>query len=98
MFGSIFNMKPRPGQEANIAAHFRRWERERRPAAGGTVGGYIFRPKSVHGELVGVAVFDSEDSYRRNADDPEQDLWYRELREMLECDPEWNDGDVLVAL
>ena len=98
MFGSIFNMKPRPGQEANIAAHFRRWERERRPAAGGAVGGYIFRPKSVPDELVGVAVFDSEDSYRRNADDPAQDRWYRELREMLEADPKWNDGDVLVAL
>ena len=98
MFGSIYRMKPRPGQEANIAAHFRRWERERRPATGGAVGGYLFRPKSNPAELIGVAVFDSEDSYMKNANDPMQDQWFRDLRQMLEGDPEWNDGDVLVAV
>jgi hypothetical protein len=98
MFGSIYKMKPLPGEEANIAAHFRRWERERRPVVGGAVSGYLFRPKTVSGELIGVAVFDSEVSYRRNADDPAQGRWYGELRQMLETDPEWNDGDVLVAL
>ena len=50
------------------------------------------------GELIGVAVFDSESSYRKNADDPKQDEWYRDLRQMLEADPEWSDGDVLVAM
>lgn len=98
MFGSIYRMKPLPGQEANIAAHYRRWERERRPAVGGAVGGYLFRPKAGAGELIGVAVFDSEDSYLKNADDPKQDEWYRDLRQMLESDPEWSDGDILVAL
>jgi hypothetical protein len=98
MFGSIYLMKPRAGQEANIAAHFRRWEKERRPAVGGAIGGYLFRPKARPAELVGVAVFDSENSYRRNADDPAQDKWYRDLRDMLESDPEWTDGDILVAL
>jgi len=98
MFGSIYRMTPKPGQEANIAAHFRRWEKERRPEVGGAVGGYLFRPKGTTTELIGVAVFDSESSYRRNADDPAQNVWYRDLRQMLEADPEWNDGDVLVAL
>jgi hypothetical protein len=91
-------MKPRPGQEASIAAHFRRWDRERRPNAGGAVATYLFRPTNTSDQLVGVAVFDSEESYRKNANDPAQDRWYRDLREMLESDPEWDDGDVLVAL
>jgi hypothetical protein len=98
MYGSIYRMKPRPYQESNIAAHFRRWERERRPAVGGAVSGYLFRPKSGPGELIGVAVFDSEGNYRKNADDPAQAQWFSELRAMLEADPEWNDGDILVAL
>lgn len=98
MFGSIYSMKPLPGQEANIAAHFRRWERERRPAVGGAVGGYVLRPRGKPDELIGVAVFDSEDSYTKNANDPAQNQWYLGLRAMLEADPEWNDGDVLVAL
>ncbi len=98
MFGSIYRMHPKPGEESNIAAHFRRWERDRRPAAGGTVAGYLFRPKARPHELIGFAVFDSESSYRTNAGAPAQDQWYRDLRQMLEADPEWNDGDILVAL
>jgi hypothetical protein len=98
MYGSVYRMKAIPGQEANIAAHFRRWERERRPTVGGAVGGYLFRPRAGADELIGVAVFDSENSYRKNADDPKQDEWYQDLRQMLEADPEWNDGDVLVAM
>jgi hypothetical protein len=98
MFGSIFTMRPRDGQEGNIAAHFRRWERERRPAVEGAVGSYLFRSRKDPGELIGVAVFDSEGSYRKNADNDAQGEWYGELRQMLQADPEWNDGDVLVAL
>jgi hypothetical protein len=91
-------MRPLPGQEGNIEAHFRKWEKERRPSAGGAVGGYLLRPRAAGADLLGVAVFDSEESYAKNANDPAQDAWYRELRAMLEGDPEWNDGDVLVAL
>ena len=98
MFGSIYRMHPKPGQEMRIADHFRRWERERRPAVRGTVAGYLFRPKSAPRELIGFAVFDSEANYWKNAGDPAQDEWYRDLRQMLESDPEWNDGDILVAL
>ena len=97
MFGTIFHMKPRPGMEKAIEDLFHREEEERGKPTG-AVAAYLFRPKSRPGELVGVAVFDSEASYRKNADDPEQDRWYRQLRDLLESDPEWNDGDVLMAL
>ena len=98
MFGTVYQMRPRAGQEQAVAEHLRRWERERRPNIDGAVAGYLFRSKGRPEMLVGVAVFDSEASYRRNADDPAQDLWYRQLRELLETDPEWDDGDVLVAI
>jgi hypothetical protein len=98
MFGTIYRMRPKSGQELAVAEHLRRWDRERRPQIHGAVAGYLFKSRMGDGELLGVAVFDSEASYRRNADDPGQDQWYRQLREMLETDPEWNDGDVLVAI
>jgi hypothetical protein len=98
MFGTIYRMRPKPDQTGRIADHFRRWERERRPVVDGMVSGFLFRPKADSRDLIGVAVFDSEASFRRNADDPDQDRWYRSLREMLDADPEWNDGDVLVAI
>jgi quinol monooxygenase YgiN len=97
MFGTIFHMKPRPGTEKAIEDLFRREEKERsRPA--GAIAAYLFRSRSRPGELAGVAVFESEASYRKNAEDPDQDRWYRQLRELLEADPEWDDGDVLMAI
>jgi quinol monooxygenase YgiN len=98
MFGTIYRMRPRAGQEQAIAEHLRRWEREQRPNVAGAVAGYLFRSKDQPSVLVGVSVFDSEASYRKNAEDPAQDSWYRQLREMLDADPEWNDGDILVAV
>lgn len=98
MFGTIYRMRPRPGQEQAVADLHRRWERERRPSVNGVVAAYVFKSRRQSGELIGVAVFDSEANYYRNADDLEQDRWYRQLRELLEADPEWHDGDVLVAL
>lgn len=96
MFGTIFRMRPKPGMEAAIEDLFRH-DVDERPRPAGMIAGYLFHPTSRNGDLMGVAVFDSEASYRKNADDPEQDRWYRQLRELLEADPEWNDGDVLVA-
>lgn len=98
MFGTIYRMRPKSGQEQAIAEHFRRWDRERRPAVVGALAGYLLKSKTRPSELLGVAVFDSEAHYRKNADDPAQDRWYQQLREMLETDPDWNDGDVLVAI
>jgi hypothetical protein len=98
MFGTIYRMQPKPGQEAAVAEHLRRWERERRPVIDGAIAGYLFKPRSQASELVGVTVFDSEANYLKNADDPAQNSWYQQLRAMLETDPEWNDGDILVAI
>jgi quinol monooxygenase YgiN len=97
MFGTVYHMRPKAGAETAIEDLLRREEKERiRPT--GFIAGYLFHSRSRPGELIGVAVFDSEASYRKNANDPGQDRWYRRLRELLEADPEWNDGDVVASL
>jgi len=45
--------------------------------------------------LIGVAIFRDRESYRANADDPDQDAWYKRLCALLEADPEWEDGVIL---
>jgi hypothetical protein len=97
MFGTVYRVKPRPGQEMMVVNLLRQWGRERRPLAQGALHGYLFRSKDRPDELIGVAVFDTEANYYKNAEDPAQDAWYRELRGHLVADPEWNDGEVLVA-
>ena len=32
-----------------------------------------------------------------NANNPEQSQWFNKLRELLEADPEWEDGEYLAG-
>jgi len=40
-------------------------------------------------------VFDSEESYRKNADSPDMDSQYKDMLEHLQGEPEWHDGHVI---
>jgi quinol monooxygenase YgiN len=94
MYGTILRCRPKPGQIETILTSSQRWVRERGMATG-FLGQYLLKPDRDPGEWIGLVIFDSEESYRRNAADPEQDRWYRELRSMLEADPEWTDGEIV---
>lgn len=95
MFGSAFRMRPLPGHEQAVLDLTARWDRERRPKAEGYIGEYILRSASRPGEYVGVVVFRDRETYVRNANDPEQDRWCRELRAHLAEDPTWEDGEAI---
>ncbi len=95
MFGSVFHMTPRPGHEQQLQAQFERWNKERAPKVKGYVETLGLRKVDGSGQLIGVAVFASREDYERNAQDPEQDAWYRELRSHLTEDPMWEDGEVV---
>jgi quinol monooxygenase YgiN len=98
MYGSVFTMQPRKGKEEALKAIFDEWVRERRPKVKGFVATYVFRPDNRPNTLIGVAIFSDRAAYRANADDPEQDKWYRRMRELLVADPKWEDGEVVSAL
>ncbi|MCI0439344.1 MAG: hypothetical protein L0177_09460 [Chloroflexi bacterium] len=97
MYGTIFRMKPKQGQEQKIIELFEEWERTRKPKVKGAVAGFLMRPDKMAGELVGVAIFSDKASYDANADDPEQDKWYRRLRDLLQADPTWEDGEYVAG-
>lgn len=95
MYGTIFRMRVKPGQEEGVVKLFQEWDRERKPQVEGALGGYVMRPDNRPGELIGVAMFRDKASYLANADDPDQDRWFQRIRELLEADPEWEDGEYL---
>ena len=97
MYGTIFRMKVKEGQQERVTEIFREWDRERRPKVRGVVGGYLMKPDRTAGELIGVAVFEDKDAYMANASDPDQDRWYQRLRELLVADPEWEDGEYVMG-
>ena len=97
MYGTIFRIKPKPGQEQDVIEVFNEWDRDRKPNVKGAIGGYLFKPDADAGELIGVAVFEDKESYIANGNDPEQDAWFRKLRDLLQEDPSWEDGEYLIG-
>ena len=94
MYGTIARMLVKSGQEQTVIDMLEKWERERGSKVKGSVAGYILRPDNRAGELLLIGIFEDRATYEANAEDPEQDRWFRRLREMLDADPEWTDGDI----
>lgn len=88
-------MKPVAGKKDDVLKLFMSDDRINSGAVKGFRAGYILEDAS--GDLYGFAVFDDEKTYRDNAADPAQDKWYRQMRAMLQADPEWHDGKIEVA-
>lgn len=97
MYGSIFRMRPKAGRGADVAALFQEWGETRARMVPGVRAGYVLAPTSHPGELIGVAVFKDPETYEANANSPEQHYWYLRVRELLEADPEWEDGEYVTA-
>ena len=95
MFGSCFRIRPKAGKFEALMAVIER-QRAERGSARGLVRSYVLRESN--GDVWVMAVFESEEAYRKNAASPEQDKSYREMRELMEADPEWHDGSVIEEL
>lgn len=95
MFATIYKLQAIPGQEERLKTLSEAWVRERQPQVAGFVTSYVIQNIAREGEYLGVTIFDSQENYAKSASDPEQDRWYRQMRECLEKDPEWYDGPVI---
>lgn len=95
MFGSVFRLVPKEGKKQALADFMARGQQERDAAhIRGFVASHLF---DAGDDMWVVAIFESEQAYRANADDPAQDTWYRTMRDMLQSDPEWHDGPIVAS-
>ena len=92
MFGTVAKYRLKPGHEKAFMDDMTRFEGK--PPAG-WVYHTVFRSKTDPHELWLSVVFESEDSYVKNANSPEMDKEYRRMLEHLESEPEWHDGQVI---
>lgn len=94
MYGTLYRIRPQPGQEQAVLAQLQSWAQERQPYATGHIASYALQSEAAPDEIIGIAIFDSQANYQKNADDPGQDQWYRTLRALLANDPQWDDGEI----
>jgi len=96
MYGTIFRFQAKPGRDADIKQLMEGDVAEGdRLKKAGMRASYLF--KLDNGGYMGVAVFEDKERYVANANDPAQDRWYRRFRDMIQADPEWNDGEIVAA-
>jgi hypothetical protein len=95
MYGTVARLRVKRGQEEALKALNAQWLRERQPGTTGFIADYVLKSERVPGEWFVLAIFDSEENYRKNAADPKQHSEYEQLRTLLDADPEWNDGEII---
>ena len=94
MYGTVAHMRAKPGMEQKLTEHLREFEAAHVP---GAVAIYVYRMDSNPNQFDVAVVFESKEAYFANANSPEQNSRYERLRDMLESDPEWHDGEVMYA-
>ena len=95
MYGTVATLKVKPGSQDALAELNERWWAERGSKVQGAVSSIIYKTDKDPNEYVLVAVFESKEAYTKNADDPEQDKWFREMASHFAAEPVWNDGEVV---
>lgn len=94
MYGTVARVKVKRGMEEKFIEIGRSQEMRSIP---GLVAEAVYKLDKGDNEYIIVVGFESKEAYVRNAQSPEQDKRYREFRETLDADPEWNDGEIVDA-
>jgi len=92
MYGTIARMRVKPGNEDRLAELLREFEDLDIPGYRGT---FVYRLEGAPSEHLLAVMFDSKEQYVANASSPEQNERYLEYLELLEGEPEWNDGEIV---
>jgi heme-degrading monooxygenase HmoA len=94
MYGSISRWRAKAGKEKELEELADELMRTR---ASGSRAVYVYRSDATPGEYWVAGIFESREAYTSNSAAPEQDARFRRLRELMESDPEWHDGEIVVS-
>ena len=90
MYGTIARVKIDPAKVEELKALGRRIG-----VAPGQIARYVYQMDANPGELFLVVVFESREAYWANAQSPEQNQRFQEMRALMLADPEWHDGEIV---
>lgn len=94
MYGSVARWRVKEGKEDEL----RKLAEElmsARPAGSRSV--LVYQADADSREFWVASSWDSKEAYTSNSNTPEQDQRFRQLRELMDADPEWHDGEIVIA-
>lgn len=92
MYGTIQRGRVKKDRIRELMALGKEWDDRERKRAIGYINSELLWCDEGGGRFCMIVHFTSKEAYRKNADSPEMDAFYRRLRACLEEDPEWIDG------
>jgi heme-degrading monooxygenase HmoA len=87
-------MRVKAGMESELEAVNREMDAVQIP---GHVATYVYQMDRDSREFFLAVVFESREAYHANANSPEQHQRFMRLMQVLEGEPEWNDGVIVNA-
>ena len=94
MYGTVARMYVKAGKEAQFQQIAQDIGVGRVP---GEVGVYAYQMDRDSREFFLAVIFESREAYVANANSPEQHERFLKMMQMLEREPEWNDGEIVYS-
>lgn len=92
MYGTVARMQIQPGKQADFETMAKDFEGLSVP---GYLGTYVYRLDSDPSTIIMAVAFKDKASYQANAQSPEQNTRYEQMRALLAADPKWSDGEII---
>ena len=95
MYGTVARIRVKPGMEDRFDQITRDIGVGRAP---GQVAVMVYQLDRDSREFMLTAAFESREAYFANAESPEQQERFMRLMQVLEGEPEWNDGEIVYSV
>ena len=92
MYGTVARLQVKPGSEQELMKLNKEYEGLNVPGFRGT---YVYRSDTEPNTYWMAVAFADKAAYQANAESPEQDKRYQQMRALLAADPEWHDGEIV---
>jgi heme-degrading monooxygenase HmoA len=93
MYGSVARWHVKDGKQGELERLAEELMNERPP---GSRAVYVYHSDADPREYWVAGVFESREAYTSNSATPEQGARFQRLRELMDGDPEWHDGEIVV--
>jgi len=87
MFVTVSIYRAKAGEEDAIVALHEDWQRNMQPRVKGYLSGELLRKAEDPREFIAIMRFESQESARALANDPEHDAWYQRVVSLTENVP-----------
>jgi len=94
MYGSVSRWRIKDGMQGELELLLDELTKEPAPGSRGVT---VYRADADPHEYWVCGVWESREKYTANSATPEQDARFQRLRALMDGDPEWHDGEIVVS-